>query len=280
MLLDTFLKETKADITATLNEEPELIPSETIPEQIPLEVQKWLKLDEAAAVFIDMVNSSQIDFATYPNKSATIYEVFTGSLVDTMFSFGADYLDVQGDGVLAVYVGPGACAKAFLAAETFRTICDRNIKPIILKNTDNKITILCRTGINFGKTILKRIGRRGANKEVWAYRTINQTAKLCSIARPDTLVMGDAAYKQLESCREVTHSCGCRRNPNSGAVVYSDEKIHLWNPVSQERLEGCGISAAHELNSFWCEKHGPEFFDKIATTFKVSFPRLEQKDQQ
>lgn len=275
MSLEYFLKITQSDIEATVAERPTFSQSDSIPEPLPLEIQKWVEIPNIAVAFVDLVGSSKIDFRSHKATSATIYELFTGTLVDTMWLMGADYIDVKGDGVFAIFTGQAACAKAFLATVSFRTACELYIKPLVKTRTNNAVNIMSRSGISFGDTIVKRIGRRGSNNEVWAYRTVNETAKLSSLAEPGRLVIGADAFNILSKSDAITYTCGCETNTTDDDIPRG-AKSYVWNQLDSSRLGNSGIKEAYELRCLrWCKNHGAQYFKIIADAFGATFPRLE-----
>ncbi len=271
-MLNELLQIESDDITDTLMQKVELINRDSLPafNSVPLEKQKWIQLNGIAVLFIDMVNSTQIDFDNHPRKSANIYEVFTGELIDILYTFEANRIEIQGDGVFAVFDCGNPTIHALLAAVTYRTICDRFIKPQILISTGGKVTIECRAAICTGPTIVKRIGRRGINNEVWAYRTVNKTSKLCRLANKGSLAIDENSYVQISKCEDAILSCGCDQE------VYTGNRFSLWKNIDEARLNAIGIPKAYELKSLWCKVHGDECFGKISSFFNIDLNKVNQ----
>jgi class 3 adenylate cyclase len=244
----------------------------SIPTHIYLEAQKWNQIDKICVVFVDMVNSSQIDFKTDRKSSAKIYETFTGSLVRTMIAFEAAHIDIQGDGAFAVFDGYASYARGFVAATTFRTYVKRHLSGRIQRKVGESIEIKARAGLSYGDIIVKRVGTRDKNNLVWAYNRVNQAAKLCSIAQPNALVASETAYERLSKIEWIEMSCGC---PDRGP------KVRLWEEVDEERLTQKtipGVSTAYELCSFWCEEHGEEYLNNILEKCDLELPRVKSLD--
>jgi len=199
-----------------------------------------------------------------------------------MALFEADYVAVHGDGVLAVFTGNGACVKAFLASVSFLTACEEYIEPNIKNKTSGRVCVKCRCGVSYGSTIVKRIGRRGSwNNEVWAYRTANETAKLCSLAEPGKLVVNEKAFNRLQGCTEVSLSCGCHVNrEHRRKIERKGEKKQLWKELDYEILKNTNIDKAWELQSIWYPEHGAEYFQKIAVYFDISFSKIVRLETQ
>jgi class 3 adenylate cyclase len=269
MNLVTYLNRAQGILNDKLNEQIELVDSGVkVPTETNIKEQVWKKVSGVAVVFIDLVDSTKIDFENKPKESAKVYELFTGTLVKTLFDFDAAYVDIKGDGAFAVFDGEASTAKAFLAAETFRTICDRNIKEMC-KQILGEIEIRTRTGLSFGNTIVKRIGvprKPDFQNEVWAYRTINGAAKLCSLADPNSLVASEAAYNQIENCEWIVKSCGCT---TSGT---GQQRSPLWKNLSDEKKSKFPLvsNGAMTLSSLWCKKHGDGYFKKTVDQFNLT----------
>lgn len=252
----------------------EFVTKDTVPREatdIYIEAQKWIEIKKICVVFIDMVKSSQIDFRSHPRTSARIYETFTGSMVRIMQLFDPAYMDIQGDGLLAIFDGKKhSFAKGFVAATTFRTYVQWHLAPRIKNKTNGKVELQTRTGLSYGSVIVKRVGTRSENKQVWAYHRVNQAAKLASIAEQGSLVASDKAYEQLSKIDWIENSCGCN-NGETGV------RKRLWSEVEKERYERFDplITSAYELMSFWCKQHGEEYLTNIINHCQFDLPKLK-----
>jgi len=277
MILESYIESVKSEIERTLAQKPTISVGHCLPDKIPLLGQRWTQIDSVSVVYADMVGSSTIDFQSHPRTSASIYELFTGGLVDAMWAFGSEYVDVQGDGVLAIFVERGNIGRAFLAAVSFLTACETSIQPAVIDLTKGRIDVKCRVGLSSGPTIVKRIGRRGGfNKEVWAYRTVNEAVKLCATATPKHLVVSAKAFSDLCTCDEIARSCGCVVDPENRQSIKDSggPRRDLWEQVAAEQLGTSGIAEAWQLKSIWCPVHGGATLNCIAKHYGVSFPRI------
>ncbi|MFK5283474.1 hypothetical protein ACI3PL_28265, partial [Lacticaseibacillus paracasei] len=63
---------------------------------------------------------------------------------------------------------------------TFRTFFENHIKPKF--KSEFNIDLNCKTAICKGKILVKRIGTRKYNNEVWAGRLVNNTYKLMKLS--------------------------------------------------------------------------------------------------
>jgi len=265
MSLTSLVETQKEEIEEVVSSEPEIVKSDNIPAYVSLEANKWARIDGVSVAFVDLVNSTQIDFDSQPKMSARIYEAFTGTLVRVMDQFGAAYIDVKGDGVFAIFDGKHSPVKAFLAAETFRTICEWHIRPKIYSKTNGRVVIQCRAGISYGTTIVKRIGlRREKNNEVWAYKTVNESSKVSRLASPGQLVVSAKVYEAITVSEKIKISCGCDGNGNPSLLG----KTNLWEAVDLFSDSG------YLLKSLWCKIHGDEYLDSIIEEFELELPKL------
>lgn len=72
--------------------------------QIPIEnPQSWLKIPDVNCVFVDMRGSTQLSASSHDNSTARAYQLFTGTAVKLFSDFESPYIDVRGDGALALF---------------------------------------------------------------------------------------------------------------------------------------------------------------------------------
>jgi hypothetical protein len=69
----------------------------------------WLKIPDAACVFVDMKGSTQLSATLHDRSTAGAYRLFTGSAVWLFDEFDAPYIDVRGNGVLALFNRDQVC---------------------------------------------------------------------------------------------------------------------------------------------------------------------------
>jgi len=190
-----------------------------------------------------------------------------------MKKFDARYIDIQGDGLMAIFDGHNSYAKGFIAATTFRTYIDRYLAKRISSRTDGRINLKTRSGLSYGSIIVKRVGTRSENKEVWAYHRVNQAAKLAKISPENGIAVSAGAYEKLSRIDWIENSCGC-----SGGT-YTGEKKCLWHEVEQEHIEPYKplITKAFTMTSTWCPIHGEEYLQNIIRDCDLDMPYLRAK---
>lgn len=231
----------------------------------------WLGGDEEfVCLFIDLDNSATMSFRHHPQTMAKLYDYFTQNIVDIITSdpFGADYIDIKGDGAFGIFEGEKAVFRALTAALTFKTFFEKNIRP---KFQNQTVVFNCKLAIDQDKVLVKKIGLRGDNNEVWAGRVVNGAAKLASltkeiyIANPalssnsySLLVLSDKVYKNLKSKTPyTTESCG---HDMRGNVV---DKAQNWTQYDCSSVDSVRGDSAWYTNTIWCDKCGDRFMQEM-----------------
>lgn len=227
-------------------------------DDIPLETNKWFKIDDVVCVFIDMKNSTQLSAQRQDKFTASIYQYFTDTAVKILNHFGASYIDVKGDGAFGLFE-KNNIYHAFCAAMTFKTF-SANILSSEIKLEDNKI-VSCHIGMDMKTVLVKRLGLRkvegktSKQNEVWAGKPVNMASKLASLGNENELIVSERVFEVFlkDDSELVLKSCGC---PNG-------EKKKLWNRVDLNDPK-FDFSKAHKIDTFgWCKKHGPEYCENI-----------------
>lgn len=234
------------------------IPKES---DLNLETDQWYQIKNVVSLYVDMTSSTQLTNDRYTKTSAEMFQLFTGSLVKILKdkNFEADFIDIKGDGGFALWKSKYASVKALIAAVTFRTLVEKELKPYV-KNKIEDWSLSSHCGIAKGTVLVKRIGTRNRkeikwNWAVWAGKPVNHSCKLSDIAEPDTLLATKNVYDDYSDNKTfekyLIKSCGCNNN---------GEKIELWDnkgfcdEVDQEIFL---------LTSFWCKKHGDEYINAV-----------------
>jgi len=243
----------------------------TIPEtpRIPIDTPldkpvHWLKIPKVTSVFVDMINSTKLSAAQHPKSTAKLYQLFTGTAVRIFDAFETPYIDVRGDGVLALF-NENQCNRALAAAIAFKTFCKKEFIPRAQGQVP-QLHIGAHIGIDRGDVLVRRIGiriRNGdiqAQNEVWAGTTVNMSAKLASKSENGQLLVSDRFFTQIKS-EYALKSCGCvvddYGNHRPG------EKKDLWTPESVAHHGIFDFDQAYRLDSTWCKIHGSEFCTKL-----------------
>ena len=232
----------------------EIPPTTEIPIENPLH---WLRIPKVVSVFVDMINSTQLSAENNDYKTAAVYQLFTGTAVRLFAEFDAPYIDVRGDGVLALF-GKGQAHCALAAAVTFKTFTEEELKPRVKRKTE--IEIGSHIGIDQQTVLVKKIGLKRRNQrsdrqnEVWAGRPVNMSAKLASLCKDAELLVSDRYFQNFKD-EHILRSCGCPEGP----------RVDLWELVDVEADARFDFPAAYKLRSKWCSTHGAEYCNSILT---------------
>ena len=237
------------------------IPSTTeIPIENPLH---WLRIPDVVSVFVDMINSTQLSAENHDNGTAGVYQLYTGTAVRLFAEFNAPYIDVRGDGVLALF-NKTQPHRALAAAVTFKTFTEEELAPRVREKTG--IVIGSHIGIDQQTVLVKKIGfkryeqRSDRQNEVWAGRPVNMSAKLASLSKDKELLVSERYFKNFTD-EHVLKSCGCLP-PGSYGYPYGIKK-DLWKPIDLGYDSRFDFSTAYKLESKWCCYHGEAFCEAI-----------------
>lgn len=224
--------------------------------QIPIEnPQNWLKIPDVICVFVDMRGSTQLSASNHDNSTARAYQLFTGTAVKIFSQFESPYIDVRGDGALALF-DSNQPHRALASAVTFRTFAKEEFVPLVSEKTG--LDVGCHVGIDVRTVLVRKIGfkryrgRSDRQNEVWAGRPVNMAAKLASESGDIELLASARFFEKLNS-RYALKSCGC---PN-------DEVVDLWSEKDVEEDDRFDFDTAHSLGSIWCKTHGRDFCSNL-----------------
>ncbi len=226
-----------------------------------IEKAEWNKVENVVAIFADLKNSTIIS----NEKIKRVYAKFLES-IGYPFSkicklFDVKFIDIKGDGGIALFQGQYAEVKAFLAAETYKTFQEKYLKNNFERNY--KINYSIGIGIAKGDLLVKKVGSRNYSFFVWAGDTINNAALISKDVKEiysNTSKIGISLeiYDSLSNPKfeeYLIYSCGC---PNGDKELLWKEK-HLKN--------GRGMKYKYIENN-WCEKHGEEYLNEVWNIIK------------
>lgn len=224
--------------------------------EIPLDNQRlWLRIPDVICVYVDMKGSTQLSAETQDNKTAGVYQLYTGTAVRLFHAFEAPYVDVRGDGAFALFNGDQPY-RALAAAVTFKTFAREIFVPKIQELTG--LQIGSHMGIDQRTVLVRRIGLRRAGgrtdkqNEVWAGKPVNMASKLAALSGHDELLASGRYFLNIKD-EHAVKSCGC---PDG-------VKKDLWSEVDLSENLLFDFDKAYKLESRWCEKHGKEFCEAI-----------------
>lgn len=234
-----------------------------------LEKPTWLGGDsEFVCLFIDLDKSSKMSFHKHVQTMAKIYDYFTQNIVDVFNHpvFGADYIDIKGDGAFGIFEGPKASFKALYCAITFKTLFEQTIQS---KFSEDDSVLNCKFGIHKDKILVRKIGKRGPRNynEVWAGRLVNNAAKLASEAKnipyqngmmpAIPILLSEKVYRDFEQNKQFGfyNCCDGRGNRLGSLTPMFVENTNFSDEVLGEKLYYTYVR--------WCDVHADSYINLI-----------------
>lgn len=255
-----FLDELNDTVKQELGTPVEIQECEVFPDvdDLRLEKRRWLRIEDVVAVVVDLKGSTKLDFRHKAKTSARLYEAVTGNCVRIVKRFDANFVDIQGDGLFALYHGDGAYRRAICAGITLKSFSDRCV---VLRINDSMDERFPKTGLKVGMSagvlVVKKVGVRGEmNEPVWAGKPVNWASKCAGKADANELIATESVYRKFENNAYVRYSCGCRGGQWVGG--YDD----LWKAVQVDTIPDSTVRCM-KLTSSWCPLHGDEFCEAI-----------------
>lgn len=228
----------------------EIVDAETVPAEHDMfvEARKWLRIEDVLVVAADLKGSTRLGFGSYANTSARLYEAVTSHLVRAMDRFDPAFMDIQGDGLFALFDGERRHERGLCAAVTVATFSRSLEDRIEAQFRDSFPDTGLKIGMDVHRLVVKKVGIRGTNEPVWAGRTVNWATKAAQHADKHQVVATRRVFQRFEDNTWITHSCGCR---SYGIPT------KLWSPTRVHKLPDTE-SECMVLDSFWCDTHGDE----------------------
>lgn len=233
----------------------EIIDCATFPtlDSLYKDARKWKRIEDVVVVTGDLAKSTKLNVDRHTNTSCRIYEAAAGGAARILGDgvFDPEFIDVQGDGLFALYHGERSFERAFCAAVTLRTWSERELVPRIEKISERIPEVGFKVGMAAGTLAVKRVGvPRGDDAPVWAGKPVNSAFKCAQKADRHQIIVTEKVYNSVKDNDYVRYSCGC------GGVT-SD----LWRRTQVTTI-GDGQDA-WILESPWCVEHGDEFCQAI-----------------
>ncbi len=260
---DTHDKPVQIDINAVLDEidgrthgelanSVEIIECDVFPDDFYTEARKWKRVEDVVAVVADLKGSTRLNFGKHANTSARLYEAVTGGLVKLVNPFEPDFIDIQGDGLFALFHGTRRYERAFCAAVSLKTFGERVLEPAIAQQFSDRFPDTgIKVGMAVGTLVVKNVGIRGINEPVWAGKPVNWATKCAQTADKHQLIVTSGVWNKLKTNDYIAYSCDCGDGPKP-----------LWNSIQVERLPEDQVEC-QVLLSGWCKEHGSEFCQAI-----------------
>ncbi len=236
-----------------------------------LENSKWIGGDEKfVCLTFDLDGSSKLSAHRHPKVMAKIYEYSTQSAIDILRKdeIIADYIDIKGDGVFAVFGGENAVEKAFVAGITIKT---HFLKVAQKFSNSNNIDLNCKLAIDYDKILVKKIGTRKFNNEVWAGHLINNCYKMMALVKDirddldpdgtgkkiyqdkDIIVISTDIHDYLEDNHKDWAIFSCPHE--TSAKLWKEKATKIELDIKGDKVWFCITN--------WCDEHGEEYANKI-----------------
>jgi class 3 adenylate cyclase len=225
--------------------------------KLPVTARRWHKAKDVVTVVADLKNSTQLGTGKWAASTASIYQAATGNTVRIFDEFAANFLQIQGDGVIALFWGDRRYERALCAGITIKTFSTALVArlearwPNLVGMTGYKV------GIASSRVLVKQVGtpRNPAQQEpVWAGKTVNYATKAAQGADRHELVVTGSVWDRIESNDYLALSCPCGGGPSS--TIWDDHVIERLPDDDPDRV-------GRVLTSKWCDVHGVEYCDAI-----------------
>lgn len=270
------LDEVVAAVTKQLNDQSKLgvkvEEHKQVPDVGPVADGLWWRIPEATAVFADLKSSTSLSVQGSRIEAAYAYTFFVRAMALILESFGARYVDIQGDGVFGLFSGKNSRFAAAACAVTINTQMERAVEPKFRKDGHTKHALKAGIGMDYGTLLVRRLGLRGTRQnEVWAGKPVNMAAKLSSVAGNNQVVVSDRLFEAFRNAspvrqRALLWSCGCSDGkPKVGMALAAGATKSLWNKLAVPKNLGLDFQYAYRLKTPWCGKHGSEFCEAVFT---------------
>jgi class 3 adenylate cyclase len=231
---------------------------------LPIKVRRWIKVPDLVAVVADLKNSTQLGTGKWAASTASIYQAGTGGIVDIFNKFGADFIQIQGDGAFALFWGDMRYERAMCSGITIKTF-SQDLVGRLEKKWPTMAQTGFKVGVASGRVLVKRIGtpRNPAQQEpVWAGKPVNYATKAAQSADRHELIVTGSVWDRIESNDYLAISCGCNNEGRPSTTIWSDMTIERLPKDDPER-EGRRLIAA------WCKIHGANYCAAVMAGLKT-----------
>src|SRR5271154_5334596 len=146
---------------------------------LPIVARRWVKVPDVVAVVADLKSSTKLGTGKWAASTASIYQASTGGVVDVFNKFGADFIQIQGDGAFGLFWGDLRYERAMCCGITVKTF-SADLADRLENKWPNMEKTGFKVGVASGRVLVKRIGtpRNPAQQEpIWAGKPVNYAAK-------------------------------------------------------------------------------------------------------
>ncbi|MCS5521794.1 hypothetical protein NY551_03480 [Curtobacterium flaccumfaciens pv. oortii] len=258
--LSGLLDSISQDIDTELASRPDVVaktPDSFAVDKLRIEKREWHQLEDVVAVVVDLKGSSRLSTGKHAASTASIYEASTDNAVTVLKHFGADFIQIQGDGAFALFWGDRRYEQATCAGITVKTFSVGLSEKIRVKWPKAPVTGY-KVGIASGRVLAKLIGTpRNPNEQepIWSGKPVNYAAKAAQSAELGELIVSADVWANIEDNDYLTTSC---------AHGSGDSPAPLWeNKIIDNVPEEDDSRNGRVLGASWCSECGESFCDAI-----------------
>ena len=270
MILDEVTTAVAAQLNDQANLGVQVGHQDTVPGEGPSHRGLWWRIPNVTAVFADLKGSTGLNSSLPTEKAALAYTYFSRAMTVILERFSAGYVEIQGDGVFALFADQGSMFLAVASAITMRTQLETTVAPRFRRDASVDRDLKVGIGIDRGTLLVRQLGLRGTGQnEVWAGMPVNAAAKLSSVAGPDEIAVSGRVFSGYEHSakarqRALIWSCGCRPGrKGAGLTAGTGGTPKLWTKHGVPQNLGLDFSEIHKRKAGWCEIHGSEYCEAL-----------------
>ena len=219
--------EAEADLgTAVKIEETRVFPDVA---GLPLEKNQdgqyvWKKITDVSVVATDLKSSTAVSYSKQDRIGARLYQASTGNCTKVLQQFTPDFVDIQGDGLFAIFAGDDHHERAICAAISLNTF-GRRLAVLLREELGEDVPEMKASGLRIGADrgvlLVKNIGVRGPHKEpVWAGKPVNYATKCAQAADPGHVIVTSRFFQDLRENEYVRYTCGCKERRAPGMTWF------------------------------------------------------------
>ena len=203
-----------------------------------------------------MIGSTLLSAERHTKTCAKVYHLFSETVARIFHDFESPYIDIQGDGVFALF-NSDQVNRSLASAVTVKTFIEDYFEPQVRDMARYGAQI----GIDQGTVLVRKIGLKFTNRsdrqnELWAGKTVNMAVKLSSKANRGELIVSDRYFSKIRG-EMALRSCGCSCDGRSVP------KENLWTEIDVSSDDRLDFNKAYLLKSIWCSRHGQEYCSAI-----------------
>jgi class 3 adenylate cyclase len=226
--------------------------------------ETWFRVEGIVAVFVDLQGSTNLSVGRHPASTAAIYRAAMKNAVRILHEFGADFIQVQGDGAFGLFWDERAVERGVCAAITVTTFSAQSFELQLQRKWPDAPATGFKAGVAKGRALVKKIGtpRNPAEQEpIWAGKPVNYAAKAAQQATRGEVIVTSSVWDAIADNDYLTLGCNHDEDKQD---PYANPVGELWEPLEIAKLDdGEPERAGHLLRSHWCYKCGATFVSAI-----------------